>query len=317
MGIRLPDAWVWDSWFAVDGDTVHAFFLHAPRSLGDPRRRHLFARVGHATSRDLIGWEAAPFSLEAGPPGAWDELATWTGSVIRDGDGWLMAYTGLSVSEGTNAQRIGFCRSGDLMTWSRVGPVIEPDPRWYESPRDFVDAQWRDPWLWRDDDGTLHLYITARMNIGPDDGRGVVGHAWSVDGDQWEIGPPVSQPGELWQLEVPQLVEAAPARWVVLASAHDTDHSAGRRARSGFVAETGTVALEAGSSLGPFVVPPGPFLDGTPEGRRYAGRIVEHRGQRWFLAWLDRGPDGSFVGELADPILIIAGEDGRLRLMEA
>ena len=317
MGLRLPDAWVWDSWFAVDGDTVHAFFLHAPRSLGDPRRRHLFARIGHATSLDLVNWEPARFSLEAGPPDAWDALATWTGSVIPDGDAWLMAYTGLSSAEGTNAQRIGFARSDDLAVWSRVGPVLEPDARWYESYRDVADTHWRDPWLWRGDDGTLHMYITARMNAGPDDGRGVVGHAWSIDGDRWEIGPPVSEPGELWQLEVPQLVEAAPGSWVVLASAHDTDHATGRRARPGFVAETGTVALEAPSALGPFAVPPGPFFDGSTDGTRYAGRIVEHRGQRWFLAWLDRGPDGSFVGELADPIPIIAGEDGRLRLMEA
>ena len=315
MGLRLPQAWVWDTWYAVDGDTVHAFFLHASRSLGDPQQRHLAARVGHATSRDLVHWEPAPFALEAGPPGAWDELATWTGSVIRDGDGWLMAYTGLSVAEGTARQRIGFARSVDLAAWSRVGPVLEPDPRWYESFSDASEAHWRDPWIWRHTDGTLHLFITARTKTGPDDERGVIGHAASPDGERWDIGPPVSKPGELGQLEVPQLLKAAPDRWVVLASCHVSDHSAARRARPGFVAETGTLALEARSPLGPFTIPPGRFLDGSPDESRYAGRIVQLDGRMSFLTWLDRRPDGSFAGELCDPIPVDVDGDGRLRLV--
>src|SRR5262245_39486407 len=123
MGLRLPDAWIWDTSYAVDGDLVHAFFLHAPRSLGNSDLRHHAARFGHAVSRDLVSGELAPFSLEAGGPGAWDELATWTGSVIRDGDGWLLAYSGLSVVESDHVQRIGFARSTDLVAWRRCGPV--------------------------------------------------------------------------------------------------------------------------------------------------------------------------------------------------
>jgi hypothetical protein len=32
MGLRQADAWVLDSWFAVDGDDVRVFFLQAPRA---------------------------------------------------------------------------------------------------------------------------------------------------------------------------------------------------------------------------------------------------------------------------------------------
>jgi beta-fructofuranosidase len=52
--LRLDDQWIWDSWVAVDGDLYHLFFLKAPRSLGNPGKRHINATVGHATSRDLI-----------------------------------------------------------------------------------------------------------------------------------------------------------------------------------------------------------------------------------------------------------------------
>ena len=69
MTLRLPDHWVWDAWYAVDGDVVHAYFLHAPRSLGDPDRRHFRARVGHAVSRDLVRWEVLAPGLGRGRAG--------------------------------------------------------------------------------------------------------------------------------------------------------------------------------------------------------------------------------------------------------
>ena len=46
MTLRLPDHWLWDFWLAEDGEDVHLFFLHAPRSLGNPDLRHSHARIG-------------------------------------------------------------------------------------------------------------------------------------------------------------------------------------------------------------------------------------------------------------------------------
>src|SRR5690606_19339933 len=46
MPLALPDRWVWDFWFAHDGDDVHVFYLQAPRALGDPDRRHHNATIG-------------------------------------------------------------------------------------------------------------------------------------------------------------------------------------------------------------------------------------------------------------------------------
>ena len=219
MTLRLPDHWVWDAWFAVDGDLVHAFFLHAPRSLGNPNLRHLHARVGHAVSRDLRSWELRTPVLTDPPAGAPDELATWTGSVIRDGDGWLMAFSGLSERDGGRAQRIGMATSTDLDTWTRLDVEIEADARWYETSAAGGEEHWRDPWAWVAPDERLHLLITARANHGEPDGRGVIGHAWSADRRSFVVAPPLSEPGEYRQLEVPQLVRLTDRRWLVLASA--------------------------------------------------------------------------------------------------
>ena len=235
--------------------------------------------------------------------------------MIRDGDGWLMAYSGLAVAEGTARQRIGFARSLDLATWTRVGPVLEAGP---ELVRVVLGRQ-RDslagPMGWRHADGRSTCLSRPGRSTGPDDERGVIGHAASPDGERWDIGPPVSVPGELRQLEVPQLLEAAPDRWVVLASCHVSDHSAARRARPGSLPRPGPWPSRARSPLGPFTIPPGRFLDGSPDDSRYAGRIVELDGRMSFLTWLDRRPDGSFAGELCDPIPVDVDGDGRLRLV--
>ena len=99
--LRLADDWVWDSWTADDGERFHLFFLKAPRALGDLTRRHTHASVGHATSTDLTHWTLQPDALAASA-GGWDDLAIWTGSIVRGDDGvWRLFYSGLSKRYGT------------------------------------------------------------------------------------------------------------------------------------------------------------------------------------------------------------------------
>ena len=136
--LRLPDQWAWDSWVADDGETYHLYFLTAPRQLADPDLRHARATVGHATSRDLREWTYRGEVL--GPrPGGWDDLAIWTGSVVRGDDGrWRMFYTAINTrGHELRDQRIGVVESDDLHPWRRVArraggrrrPALVQDPR--------------------------------------------------------------------------------------------------------------------------------------------------------------------------------------------
>ena len=302
MTLRLAEDWLWDFWTATQDDTVHLFFLHAPRSLGDPDLRHRNATVGHASSRDLRTWTRLPDALGRGEPGAFDDRATWTGSILRADGEWLMAYSG--ICDADDRQRIGFARSPDLATWTRGGPVLEADPRWYEA------ETWRDPWLFHHDGG-VHMLLTARATTGPADGRGVVAHAWSGDLASWEVGPPVTDPGEFATLEVPQL-ERIGDRWRLLFSAHPDEHSAARRARTGLPAEGGTHVLSAASPLGPFEAEGDGFLVGDPVTHHYAGRLVHHDGRWRFLAWREADGDAPFLGELSDPMDVGIAPSGRL-----
>ncbi len=130
------------------------FYLQAPKNLEDPDLRHGSASIGHAVSPDLVSWTVVPDAIGPGPSGAWDDTATWTGSVIEHGGAWHMFYTGISSLEGGLVQRVGHATSFDLFEWTKDtrNPVIVADPRWYEGldPTAWREHAWRDPWVFRE-----------------------------------------------------------------------------------------------------------------------------------------------------------------------
>jgi beta-fructofuranosidase len=201
------------------------------------------------------------------------------------------------VEEGVY-QRVGLATSTDLVTWARhpANPLIEHDPRWYEQV--LYDA-WRDPWVMRDPDGNgFHALITARANDGPVDARGVIGHAWSADLVDWEVLPPLSEPGEFGHLEVPQ-VEIIDGQPVLLFSVYVDRFSAARRTRRPMDTNGSFVALGE-SLLGPWDLAGARQL---PVPDLYAARLVQDRSGEWqVLGFRDGSSRGAFVGEIIDPV---------------
>jgi beta-fructofuranosidase len=326
MAFHLPDKWVWDFWFARDGDDYHLFYLQAPSSL-QPHLRHHNASIGHAVSTDLRSWEVVPDALGPGEPGAWDDLATWTGSVIEHGGLWHMLYTGIGQGDRGLIQRIGLATSHDLVHWTKhpKNPVIEADPRWYEryDPAAWRDESWRDPWLFRDADGQVHALITARSRSGPTDGRGVVAHARSADLVEWDVLPPLTRPGDFAQVECPQLVEIG-GRHHLLVSCLGQDHSRARTERLGTPGDTGTFVYSAHEPFGPFESPTTPLVarvDGQE--RLYAGRLLEDKAGAWWFMAFRAGTeepaegdfdDATFIGQLTDPYPVHTRASGELSI---
>ena len=302
----LADEWVWDFWVVDDGaDDVryHLFFLKAPRALGDPDLRHVNASIGHAVSRDLAHWTRVSDALSPHPESAYDDLATWTGSVVRGDDGlWRMFTTGISHGEGGRVQRVGVSTSPDLMLWTRsAGLLLAADERWYEIRAvDGPDEHWRDPFVVRDEEGLWHMYLTAQApGIS---GHGVVGHATSHDLQTWETRPPLSRPtGRFDQLEVISL-ERVEGRWVLLFSCLHT--------------EMPGAGLGAGGVWCVPVAGPGAPVDVERAVRLtsedlYVGKLVALRGGGVrFLAFENRGPDGEFSGGVIDPRRVAWRPDG-------
>jgi beta-fructofuranosidase len=308
--LRLPSSWVWDFWFADDGELFHLFFLKASRALLDPDRRHWRATIGHATSTDLRDWTEHADAVIPDDSPAFDDLATWTGSVVRDADGtWRMFYTAVSRAEGGLTQRISSVVSDDLFTWRREHgrQVLEPDPRWYETidAREWPDQAWRDPWVFRAADG-WHMLVTARAKHGAPDDRGVIGHATSPDLVTWTVQPPLSEPGAgFGHIEVIQIadVDGSP---VGLFSCLGGE-LAGHRRDDDPVG--GVWAFPVDSPTGPYDLTRAYRL--TDE-RLYVGRLVEDRTGQWqLLAFRNDDGEGGWVGEITDPSPV-AWADGRL-----
>lgn len=315
--LRLRDKWVWDFWFARDGDEYHVFYLQAPRALGDPDARHRNATIGHAVSRDLRNWTLLPDALSPGTAGQWDDLATWTGSVIEHHGAWRMFYTGISTRDDGRVQRIGAATSGDLVHWTKddANPLLGADERWYEryDASSWHEEAWRDPWVFHNPaTGDFRMFLCARVNHGPPDGRGVVGHARSDDLRRWEILAPVTEAGEFGHLEVPQLVEIR-GTWYLVFSVYEWAHADARLRRAPAVA--GTHYMTSADPLGPFTTLTDEFLAGDRHGSRYAGKLLRDPKDRLVYMAFSQYPDGpgtDFRGELSDPVPVTVLDGGRL-----
>lgn len=307
MGLRLPDKWIWDSWYAFDGEFYHAFYLHASRALGDPNRRHRNPIVGHAISRDLNEWTVVRDALIVSDSPAFDSWTTWTGSVIRADDGkWWMFYTGTSREDGGDVQTIGAAVSDDLMTWQKLSsePLVSADPRWYEKLDKTIwhDEAWRDPWVFRfeNDPTTWHMLVTARANQGDPRTRGVVGHATSSNLVNWHVQPPLSEPGQgFGQMEVFQfeVVDGVPllifcCGWRELAPERLNEF--GQRDATYSLAVNGDLTALDFTKARPFMHP-----------MAYAGRIVQGP-EGWVFIGFINEVDGQFVGELCDAVPVTA-----------
>ena len=290
---------MWDSWHVKDDNGLrHVFFLRASRALLDADHRHRHASIGHAVSTDLRSWRLVADALVPADAPGWDDLATWTGSVVRGPDGrWFMFYTGVSRADGGLVQRIGLAVSDDLLVWRRWGtrPLIEADPRWYETLdlAHWYEQAWRDPWVYADPAGHgWHMLITARAGAGPDMHRGVVGHARSMDLMTWTVEPPLSNTAGFGHLEVPQVAVVDGQPLLLFC--------------------TNVVAPERGTDERIWFTP-GPTIDGPwdlasarpfPHPHLYAPRLVaDVDGSPALIGFLDR-VDGSFTGELTDPIRV-------------
>jgi beta-fructofuranosidase len=315
MVLRLPDKWVWDFWFVQRDEEHHLFYLQAPRALGDPALRHHNATIGHAVSADCHDWQVLPDALQPGVSGNWDDLATWTGSTIGYEGRWYMLYTGVNRAEGGLVQRIGLAASDDLVHWDKHpgNPVLEVDPEWYEvlDQGRWRDQSWRDPWLFRSPyEDLFHVLITARYCSGPPDGAGVIAHARSADLINWEILPPLTEPGEFAQVEVPQLLQLDGHSTIVFSCLAE-DHSRARIDRLSAPGRTGTFAFSARTFLGPYLPSDAPVAEHNGRlGTLYAGKLLEGQpGEYSFMAFRGDG-DRDFLGELTDLLPVRLGPNG-------
>lgn len=295
--LELPDSWVWDFWIADTGTEYHLFFLFASRALRHEELRHRRASVGHAVSADLVTWRRLPDALVRSDPPAFDDVATWTGSTVRADDGrWHLFYTGLSDSPVRDSQAVLSAVSDDLMTWTKTPALVVADPRFYSTGEQRGHPAWRDPWVFRHEDGRWHMLLTARDRRDADVlGSGVLGHAVSDDLLSWEVLRPLTEPGAgFGQLEVPQVVEVD-GRTYLLANCLNGELDPSRRTPGG----GGVWIVPADGALGPFHLGRAALIT---DSSRYVGKALRDRTGEWQFLAFRNVEDGEFIGALADPV---------------
>jgi beta-fructofuranosidase len=306
MALKLPGQWVWDSWFAFDGENHHVFYLQASRALGDPERRHRNTSVGHAVSKDLKNWTVLADALAPSESPAADSWTTWTGSVVREDSGkWRMFYTGTSRENAGQRQTVCAATSDDLITWTKVDnlPVVAADPRWFKTLQGgFKLEPFRDPWVFKMAGETGWTMLTTAELKDSTDPRQAAAMAIAKSDDllNWVVEQPTSAPDqgfgetEVFQYEV---VDGVP---IILFCCGPIWLSDDRQA--------------AGEVGGVYSIPVREdlrninFEDATlfPDTTLYASRLVQDRDGGWNLIAFINHVDGKFVGELCDPISVTA-----------
>ena len=166
--------------FSLYKGEYHLFYQYHPYSV-----QWGSMHWGHAVSRDLLRWEYLPAALA--PDAPYDAGGCFSGGAVELPDGrQMLLYTGVKrerqddgVCQDIQTQCVAF---GDGLNYEKcpVNPVI--DDR--QLPAKFSRADFRDPKLWREADGTFRCVVGNRT----DDGSGAILLFESADGVNWKFG---------------------------------------------------------------------------------------------------------------------------------
>ena len=155
---------------------------------------------GHLKSKDLIRWERLPAAIA--PDQDYDAAGCFSGSAMELPDGrQLLLYTGVQHSRSPE----GFIQkvqtqciaTGDGVNYEKYqeNPVLTAK----DLPKGGSAADFRDPKLWRDEDGSYYAVAGNRT----EDGSGAVLLYRSADALHWEFVRTVdrcsNQYGKMWE----------------------------------------------------------------------------------------------------------------------
>lgn len=140
----------------------------------------------HSSSADLVHWQHHPLAIPLGSPGAYDSASICTGSVIYHDSMFYAFYSTRWLDDGHKHQAVCLATSTDGITFTKHedNPLIYPGAV-------YCRQNFRDPFVFRGDDGRFHMLVTASLCEAPAaDRAGCLAHLVSSDLLQWEdCGP--------------------------------------------------------------------------------------------------------------------------------
>ncbi|WP_411374362.1 family 43 glycosylhydrolase [Arthrobacter sp. MPF02] len=257
------DAWVGDLIpYQQDGE-FRLFYLHEVR--GEPKPGTSWHLV---TTKDLTQFQDHGVAL---PHGSTDQpdFNCYTGSIVADEVGaHHLFYTGQNPAntgqDGLPLQLVMHATSTDGMgSWTKHPELTFGAPDGYES------ADWRDPFVFRDEaSGLWRMLLAARHTDGPERRRGVIAQCVSTDLMTWEYAEPFWDPRRYITHECPDVFEWGGWWYLVYSEFSETFTTRYRMAKS---------------PTGPWTVP---ALDSVDGRAFYASKTAERDGRRFFFGWI-------------------------------
>jgi hypothetical protein len=175
----------------------HFFYIERRLQEGTPFFPGHEIYFGHASTVDFFAWEVhEPVMLIR--PGTWEEAHVWAPVILRDGERFIMAYTGLNRHL---SQNIGLASSRDLFDWQRweANPISPCQGARWAAWWDNDIASCRDPDLLRHE-GRVWMPYTANTKTGAT----CIALASTADFKTWQdhgpilVGPASGYECHLW-----------------------------------------------------------------------------------------------------------------------
>jgi beta-fructofuranosidase len=116
---------------------------------------------GHAVSDDLVNWRHLPVALVPTPGGP-DRRGCWSGCAVDDAGTARVLYSGSAASDSYQLPCLASAEDADLVRWrkSPANPVIAAPPP------DLDLVAFRDPRVWREDDGWYLVMGSGIVGVG-------------------------------------------------------------------------------------------------------------------------------------------------------
>lgn len=141
----------------------HFFYIERRLQEGTPFYPGHEIYFGHASTPDFFEWEVHAPVLGVRPD-TWEEAHVWAPVLLRNGNEFIMAYTGLNRHL---SQNIGLASSRDLFEWKRwnSNPISPAKGATWSYWREDDICSCRDPDLFRHD-GRVWMPYTANTKAG-------------------------------------------------------------------------------------------------------------------------------------------------------
>ncbi len=142
-GFRPVGGSVADFAVAEHEGRIHFFYIERRLTEGTPFYPGHEIYFGHASTADFFNWQVHdPVMLVR--PDSWEEAHVWAPCIVRRGEGFIMAYTGVNRHI---SQNIGLASSTDLFSWKRweTNPISPCKDKAWASWRSDEISSCRDP----------------------------------------------------------------------------------------------------------------------------------------------------------------------------